>query len=66
MAWADRLRGPLLALALLAGCGVAGANAAELIHILAAGSLGAVFPKLIAASGLPSATIGAPVFGPAG
>lgn len=66
MAWADRLRGPLLALALLPGCGGVVANAAEPIRILAAGSLGAAFPKLIAASGLPSVTIAAPVFGPAG
>lgn len=56
----------MLALALFPACGSTLASAAEPLRILAAGSLGAVFPKLIAASGLPPETIGAPVFGPAG
>lgn len=65
MVCATRLRGSLLAIALLPKCSAAVATAAEPIRILAAGSIGAVFPKLIAASGLPSETIGAPILGPA-
>ncbi len=42
------------------------ARAADPIRIFAAGSLGAVLPELIAASGLPDGAVAPPVFGPAG
>ena len=42
------------------------AKAADPIRIYAAGSLGAVMPELVAASGLPADAVAAPVFGPAG
>jgi len=57
-----RLRPALVALLLVAG----GAQAAEPVRIFAAGSLSAVLPKLIEASGLPAGSIAPPVFGPAG
>ena len=41
-------------------------QAADPIRIYAAGSLGAVLPELIAASGLPPGSVAPPVFGPAG
>jgi ABC-type molybdate transport system substrate-binding protein len=45
----------------------AGAGAkADPVRIYAAGSLGAVLPELIAASGLPEGAVAPPVFGPAG
>jgi ABC-type molybdate transport system substrate-binding protein len=54
----------------IAACLVIGlggqARAADPIRIYAAGSLGAVLPKLIAASGLPEGAVATPVFGPAG
>jgi len=43
-----------------------GAAMADPVVIYAAGSLGAVMPRLIAASGLPEGAVAAPVFGPAG
>ncbi len=42
------------------------ARAADPVRIYAAGSLGAVLPELIAASGLPAGAVAPPVFGPAG
>ncbi|MCK8787108.1 substrate-binding domain-containing protein [Roseomonas sp. NAR14] len=60
------------ALALCLGAGLStgawsgAARAAEPIRILAAGSLGAVLPELIAAAGLPADAVAPPVFGPAG
>ncbi|MGI4797873.1 MAG: substrate-binding domain-containing protein [Janthinobacterium lividum] len=66
MSWDHQLRRSLLAVTLLSGCGSTLARGAEPVRILAAGSLGAVLPKLIAASGLPPDAVAAPVFGPAG
>jgi molybdate transport system substrate-binding protein len=52
---------------LLLAFGMMAANAkADPIRIYAAGSLGGVMPKLIAASGLPPDSVAPPVFGPAG
>ena len=39
---------------------------ADPIRVYAAGSLGGVMPRLIAASGLPAGSVAPPVFGPAG
>ena len=60
--WATRRLG--LALALLLGTGPV--HAADPIRIYAAGSLSAVLPELVAASGLPAGAVAPPVFGPAG
>ena len=56
----------MLAVALLVVFDGRFARAADPIRILAAGSLGGVLPKLIAASGLPPEAVAAPMFGPAG
>jgi ABC-type molybdate transport system substrate-binding protein len=53
-------------IALALGVSNGQARAADPIRIYAAGSLGAVMPKLIAASGLPEGAVAPPVFGPAG
>ncbi len=66
MSLVRRLRGTLLALAALLGGSSTLASAAEPIRILAAGSLGTVLPKLVAASGVPADAVAAPTFGPAG
>lgn len=53
-------------LALAASLMAGRAQAADPIRVYAAGSLGAVMPQLIAASGLPADSVAPPVFGPAG
>jgi ABC-type molybdate transport system substrate-binding protein len=55
-----------LALAVGLGIGFGKASAAEPIRVYAAGSLGDVLQRLIAASGLPADSVAQPVFGPAG
>ena len=53
-----------LSLALLLASGTA--VRADPVKIFAAGSLSAVLPELVTASGLPAASVAAPTFGPAG
>ena len=57
---------PTIALALLLASAFGATVHADPVKIYAAGSLSAVLPELIAASGLPAASVAAPTFGPAG
>ena len=57
---------PAFALALLLASAFGMAVRADPLRIYAAGSLAAVLPELVAASGLPAASVAAPTFGPAG
>ena len=55
-----------LALALLFASAFTTVVHADPVKIYAAGSLSAVLPELITASGLPASSVAAPIFGPAG